>query len=1096
MSCSLPPTYTRHTILSTQASRRLHPYLGARARLSLSWLSQHFLALLLVLVALAFVSSSVSDLVKDGKRTLTAACAGVEGAANVAASLPHYMADGVNQLNSNTVTAVTHGVGTVLDLTLQALEAIIIFMIDTYRSLFLCLLDLAVHGSLTLLVQAIEQAQEFVTEALSKVREGIQGAIGGINSGLEKSIGLIDKIPGVNVDIPTIDIPELSALENVPIPSTVVDALTELNSSIPTLDEFRAAMNSLISDPIEALRTNVNATLSNRTIEVELLPVPARQTVDVCTGLDTTWIDDVGDDLGKFVRVAIAVVIGLMIFFILACAVWERYSYRNFIGGVVSARETWIRDLVVDHRANADGSVEKPDLNSAAARDEEEKDALSIPNLLSFLNASSHPTLCSLLRRAHRFFSIPRTSDARANSIWFCSYIAHPNAWCLLAFGLAGCAVVQVQLWLLHGPVRHVAMNRANEGAGQFSNSVVASLNTKMNESSFDFASKSNAVILSFEDGINQDLFGWVNGTTEALNSTITGFYDGLTGAITDVFDGTILEDPILNLVYCLVGSKVDAISHALTWMHSHAHVSLPTVASTVLVLDPDRSRELAEGLTSPDSSVSAVSVVDKMLRSYERALEQQLVGFVAAVGLWGLVVVFGLVGIAWRSSYGDDDLSTVWSRRGRRREPGQGFKGPTTAAVNNDDDDEKKTSFSFKPLHLRMRSTVSTPCALSRGRSSPPVPPPQLVASPPTPIAANDCLESYSFPRSPLPLPPPLPICDLPRFAPLASNARETPRGSIRPSAASWASLVDFFRPTTATVCDGPTETASTLATDSKKEKFDTSELDDGRDSRRFSNEIDGDAPRRRPRQLDLPTAVPRAFFRLSSSSGNEARRGGNTVVASFTKPRAFETTSSRVVRSSSRACDERSRRDSDLVDLRTGRYLVVDAAARKDTAKSRVLGLLNRPTVGQRGGPRTIVRRRLVENDALDGQHPEEEGDEEEVEREEEGGGPVPVVDDSTLTPSSCFSELAHRGWTPLEMPLSMPIARAAIPTQPPPLHRTLQQQQLGSSSPVDDASRRLGRSRAWTTFEDGDDDVIDPFSDSDHSSSRRRRQSLSWL
>lgn len=227
MSCSLPPTYTRHTILSTQASRRLHPYLGARARLSLSWLSQHFLALLLVLVALAFVSSSVSDLVKDGKRSLTAACAGVEGAANVAASLPHYMADGVNQLNSNTVTAVTHGVGTVLDLTLQALEAIIMcvhlqkeplqfvlftlertifgtsFMIDTYRSLFLCLLDLAVHGSLTLLVQAIEQAQEFVTEALSKVREGIQGAIGGINSGLEKSIGLIDKIPGCVLSVLT-----------------------------------------------------------------------------------------------------------------------------------------------------------------------------------------------------------------------------------------------------------------------------------------------------------------------------------------------------------------------------------------------------------------------------------------------------------------------------------------------------------------------------------------------------------------------------------------------------------------------------------------------------------------------------------------------------------------------------------------------------------------------------------------------------------------------------------------------------------------------------------------------------------------------------
>jgi hypothetical protein len=69
-------------------------------------------------------------------------------------------------------------------------------MIDTYRSLFLCLLDLVVHGSLTLLVKAIEEAQEFVSEALSRIRDGIQSAIGGVNTGLEKTIGLIDKIPG------------------------------------------------------------------------------------------------------------------------------------------------------------------------------------------------------------------------------------------------------------------------------------------------------------------------------------------------------------------------------------------------------------------------------------------------------------------------------------------------------------------------------------------------------------------------------------------------------------------------------------------------------------------------------------------------------------------------------------------------------------------------------------------------------------------------------------------------------------------------------------------------------------------------------------
>lgn len=128
-----PPTYPTHFIPSTPLRKQLHPYLGPRARLSLSWLSQHFLALLLVLVALGFLLSSIPALVDDGKRTLTAACSGVEGAASVAVSLPHYMADGVNELNSKTISAVTNGAGNVLDLTLQALEAIILYVSTTFQ---------------------------------------------------------------------------------------------------------------------------------------------------------------------------------------------------------------------------------------------------------------------------------------------------------------------------------------------------------------------------------------------------------------------------------------------------------------------------------------------------------------------------------------------------------------------------------------------------------------------------------------------------------------------------------------------------------------------------------------------------------------------------------------------------------------------------------------------------------------------------------------------------------------------------------------------------------------------------------------------------
>ena len=294
----------------------------------------------------------------------------------------------------------------------------------------------------------------------------------------------------VDVDIPTIDIPELSALENVTLPSTVIDALTDLNSSIPTLDEFRSSMNSLISTPIEALRANINSTLSNRTIEVEMLPVPAKQTVAICNDLDTSWIDDVGHDLGKFIKVAMGLVVLLMVLFILACessfrvlaqlldssisltiprndtgAIWERYSYRNFIGGVMSAREAWLRDLV--------------DKSSNSVHPSSAQEALSKPNLLSFLNASSHPTLFAFVSRLQRILSL-RTSNAKSsNLIWFFSYIAHPHAWAFLAFGLVGLLVVQIQLWTLRGPVKDLTTKRANEGAGEFSNSVIGTLNAK-----------------------------------------------------------------------------------------------------------------------------------------------------------------------------------------------------------------------------------------------------------------------------------------------------------------------------------------------------------------------------------------------------------------------------------------------------------------------------------------------------------------------------------------------------------------------------------------------------------------------------------------
>ncbi|GEM10975.1 plasma membrane fusion protein PRM1 [Rhodotorula toruloides] len=726
MTTYLPPSYPVHLPPSYPPRPVLRPYLGPRAHISLSWLSQEFLALLLLLIALAFLLASIPALTRDAKASLTSACAGVEGAASVAVSLPHYMADGVND-----------------------------FIIDTYRSLYLCLLDLAVHGSITVLVKGIEEAQAFVTNAISGVRTAIQASIGDVETAINKTVGVIDKIPGGNIHLPSLDVPELSALQNVTLPNTLVTALSSLNSSIPTLSEFRSTLDDLVSKPIESLRANISGTLSNSTIDVELLPIPPKQTVELCTNLDTSWIDDVGSDLGKFVKVAIGLVVLMMALFIVANALWEKWRYRVLLDGVEAAREAWLNDLL-----SAASSI-APDAKSQTAHE-----TLSTTNLLSFLNASSHPTL---FRHVSRLASLLRlsSSSSRANLIWFISYIAHPPAWAFLALGLVGLIVVQIQLAILDGPIRRMVRRRAEDGAGQFSSSVMGVLNERMRDASETWANGTNKVVLGLQDDVNNNLFGWVNDTTTSLNSTMNGFYAEITDTITKIFNGTVLEDPALNLIYCLVGSKVNSISTALTWLHNHAHLSLPTVSPSALLLSQNRTNDLTSTLTNPNSTISAPSIAAKMVNAYERNLEQQRTGFIVAIGLWVFVVLMGLLGAGWRARG-----AAWWAKK---RGGSGGSPDEPCEKVDRFGQDEEKSAF-FKPLHLRSTSSFGV-----RGASFGALTSSLDLHAPPAPTTA--------------PPPPPSFAAEKPYFS-AADQLAIPPRGNS-PSARSWASLIDYFKPT-----------------------------------------------------------------------------------------------------------------------------------------------------------------------------------------------------------------------------------------------------------------------------------------------------------
>ena len=149
--------------------------------------------------------------------------------------------------------------------------------------------------------------------------------------------------------------------------------------------------------------------------------------------------------------------------------------------------------------------------------------------------------------------------------------------------------------------------------------------------------------------------------TSLTLNTSINEFYTGLTGNISSTFTGTPFAAPALDVVHCLIGTKVEGLSTALTWLHENAHVSLPQVKDNIFALSDDASNELVSSLDGGeggDDSTSS-SIVKTLVDQYRRALEKERLVFLFMLGLYGLVVFFAAIAVFWH-----EIVTPRWKRR------------------------------------------------------------------------------------------------------------------------------------------------------------------------------------------------------------------------------------------------------------------------------------------------------------------------------------------------------------------------------------------------------------------------------------------------
>jgi len=88
------------------------PYLGLTARLSQVWLNRWTILLFIVLVHLLSVATLLKNDIATAQREALAACITLEKTGSMLASLPHFMASGMNSLTAKGIEASVTALGT------------------------------------------------------------------------------------------------------------------------------------------------------------------------------------------------------------------------------------------------------------------------------------------------------------------------------------------------------------------------------------------------------------------------------------------------------------------------------------------------------------------------------------------------------------------------------------------------------------------------------------------------------------------------------------------------------------------------------------------------------------------------------------------------------------------------------------------------------------------------------------------------------------------------------------------------------------------------------------------------------------------------
>jgi len=455
------------------------------------------------------------------------------------------MAQGVNELTAAGVEKAVNGLMEMTTMSVTGIEEIVLFVINMMTSTYVCLITLAVGGSLHVAIQVVEDAQNALNKAIDGIGDDMGKAVGTFEDTYKKFIDALNKasLGFLNqADPPALDLTkQIDAMKNLKLPGDLSDGLDKLNKSIPTFAEVHNFTDNAIRLPFEEVKLLMKNAMGNYTFDRSAFPVPQKEQLTFCS--ENNGINNFFDDLLNLAHVARTIFLGVLL--TAAILICIPMAWRE----VKRWRTMQERSQLVHSNAH---------------------DPMDVVYIVSRPCTSS-----AGIKMANRFEAPRRQILTR----WVIAYATSTPALFVLSLGVAGLFSCACQAIMLKALEKEVP-NLTNQ-VGAFADQVATSLNN----ASEQWAIGTNKAIAATNQDINSNLFGWVNTTTGAVNDTLNVFVDGMTGVLNDTFGGTVLYDPIKEVLNCLVLLKVAGVQKALTWVSDHAHIDFPLMANDTFSL-------------------------------------------------------------------------------------------------------------------------------------------------------------------------------------------------------------------------------------------------------------------------------------------------------------------------------------------------------------------------------------------------------------------------------------------------------------------------------------------------------------------------------